>query len=361
MRISKFVRLFLAAVPLVAPASMAFGVDFGGQRIQILVPYEAGGGTDVYARFLAPLLSRALPGQPAVFVQNVPGAGAIAGGNQFEERARPDGLTLIAIGTSLTANYVFRDERVRYDVEGWIPIINSPSGTVVYARDSLGVSDVSQIGSLRDANLVMGANNATGGDLRVLLSLDGLGLKAREVFGLNRGDARPSFERGEFNLNFDSTPAYQSYVVPMVESGLAVPLFSFGVADENGEVIRDPLVADVPTYIEAYRTVNGEDPDGVSHSAWLAMFNLNIMAAKGLALPAGTPRDIVDAYHEAIESVVAEFKNPAYQEQADDIIGPYPQVIGMSGEDVLVRATDLDDEAFAWLSNWLNENYQINP
>jgi hypothetical protein len=349
----------LLAAAMIAAAGQAHAVDFSGKRVEILVPYEAGGGTDIYARFIAPILSKHLPGQPTVIVNNVPGAGAIAGGNQFQQRAKPDGLHLIGIGTSLTSNYVFRDKRVQYKLAEWIPIISSPNGTVVYAHSSLGIKDSSEIAKLRDKDLVMGANNATGGDLRVLLSLDGLGLKAKEVFGLNRGDARPSFERGEFNLNFDSGAAYQVQVEPLVEQKTAVPLYSFGIADDKGNIIRDPLVPEVPTYPEVFKQVNGKEPDGPLHKAWLAMFNLNIMTAKGLALPAGTPDDIVQAYNEAIKGVIGDFAKAEYKAQADEVIGPYPQSIGEGAGVALRAAATFDDETFNWLKGWLAKNYQV--
>ncbi len=97
-------RLMVAAAAMWASAAYAQSADFGGKRVEIIVPYEAGGGTDLYARYLAPFLSAKLPGNPTVIVTNVEGAGAIAGSNQFQERAKPDGLSLIAVAASVTSN-----------------------------------------------------------------------------------------------------------------------------------------------------------------------------------------------------------------------------------------------------------------
>jgi hypothetical protein len=146
----------------------------------------------------------------------------------------------------------------------------------------------------------------------------------------------------------------------MVQSGVAVPIFTLGIADNTGAIVRDPLVPDVPTYIEVYKAMNGKDPEGPEQKAWLAMFNLNIMAAKGLALPAGTPKDIVDTYNKAISEVVAEFSNPKYKSQADDIVGPYPQALGEAAGRALRGAATFDDETFNWLKGWLNKNYQVS-
>jgi tripartite-type tricarboxylate transporter receptor subunit TctC len=346
---------FAAAVLLSVPVLAA--VDFSGKRIEIIVPYEAGGGTDLYVRFIAPLLSEKLPGKPTIIVTNVPGAGAIAGGNQFQQRAKPDGLTLIGIGTSLTANFAMRDARVKYKLDEWIPIIGSPSGTVVYGHSSLGLKGPDDIALLKDKKLIMGANNPTGGDMRVLLSLDGLGFDVQGVFGLNRGDVRPAFERGEFNINFDTTAAYQVQTVPLVQAGTAVPLFTLGMWEPGDKIVRDPLVPDVPTYAEVYRKLHGKDPEGDAYKAWLAVYKLNFLLALGLDLPTGTPREIVDTYHQAIKEVVAEFGNPKYAEQARKIVGPYKQVIGEDAERSLQESADFPDGAYEWLQTWLKTKF----
>jgi hypothetical protein len=323
------------------------------RRVEIIVPYEAGGGTDLYARFLAPIISAKLPGNPAVAVNNVEGAGAIAGSNQFQERAKPDGCTVIAIAASVTSNFVFRDRRVRYKLDEWVPIISSPAGTVVYASSKLGIAGPGDLMKLKDKQLVMGANNPTGGDMRALLSLDLLGLTVKPIYGINRGDARPGFERGEFNLNFDSSQAYPLQVQPLVDAKVAVPLFSFGIADTEGKIVRDPVVPNVPTFHEAYRSVHGKDPSGPAYDAWLAVFNLNVMASKALALPAGTPEPIVATYHKAMAEVVRELQRPEIKDKADDVVGPYPQALGDAAARVLRGAIKFDEQAEAHLREWI--------
>ncbi len=345
-----------AALALCLVPQAAAAADFSGKRIEIIVPYEAGGGTDVYVRFIAPLLADKLPGKPTITVVNVPGAGAIAGANRFQSKAKPDGLTLIGIGTSLTANYAVRDPRVHYKLDEWIPLIGSPSGTVVYGHSSLGVKSIDDFAKLKSAKLVMGANNPSGGDMRVILALQSLGLDTKFVYGLNRGEVRPAFERGEFNVNFDTMAAYQVQAKDLVESGVAVPWFTLGVPDPHGKIGRDPILSDLPTYPEVYKAINGKDPEGPAYDAWLAIHKLNFILALGLDLPAGTPEDIVDTYNQAMKDVVAEFATPKYRDQARNIVGPYAQVIGASGgAAVLMDAAKLSENNYNWLRDWLKK------
>jgi tripartite-type tricarboxylate transporter receptor subunit TctC len=79
-----------AAAALMTP--LAFADNYPTRAITLIVPYSAGGGTDVAARLVAPALSDTLK-QP-VLVVNKPGAGSIIG-IQYAAHAEPDGYTLL--------------------------------------------------------------------------------------------------------------------------------------------------------------------------------------------------------------------------------------------------------------------------
>jgi hypothetical protein len=55
-----------AMAMLSARAATAQDVDFAGQTVELVIPFSQGGGSDVWARFHAPLLARHLPGQPSI-------------------------------------------------------------------------------------------------------------------------------------------------------------------------------------------------------------------------------------------------------------------------------------------------------
>ena len=101
-----------AAVVLSGPVQAA---DFAGKRIEWIIPFQEGGGTDVWARFIVGPLSRELPGKPTIIIRNVPGGGSTTGANQFAQRAKPDGLTLLGTSGSTQFPYLLDDPRVKYD------------------------------------------------------------------------------------------------------------------------------------------------------------------------------------------------------------------------------------------------------
>lgn len=353
-------RTIVFGASLLMPAAAFAEVDFSGKRIELIVPAAAGASADLSARFLAPLIAERLPGKPTIIIQNIAGAGSIAGSNQFQDRAETDGTSLILQTPSSMLNYVFRDSRVHYRIDEWIPIAGSSQGMVVYANKSLGITDAAGLATLDDDDVIMGANNPTGIDLGVLLPLDLLGVKVNPVFGMNRGDIYPGFERGEFTLSFDANAAFQEQIVPLVEEGLAVPLFTLGYADDTGTAQRDPAVPELPHFLEVYENLKGEPLSGPARSAWDAIFNLNVMSTRALFLPAGTPQDVVDTYAAAVNQVIADIEaDPELKAQAEQFIGPAL----MNGETTArnVRAAiNFDDETLAWLKEWLKLKYDVD-
>ena len=146
-----------AALPLAAGAARSQApVSFAGQTIEWIIPFAEAGGSDVWARFLAPFVSRHLPGRPNVVIRNIPGGGSITGANEFAQRARPDGLTFFGASASTQLPFLLGDRRVRYDYAAWTPLVAGPTGGVVYVRPELGVRGAGDIARLRAARPAAG-------------------------------------------------------------------------------------------------------------------------------------------------------------------------------------------------------------
>src|SRR5262245_66680888 len=62
---------------------------YKGKTIRIIVGFSAGGGFDTYARALARHLSKHIPGNPAVIVENMAGAGSLIAANHIYNVAKP--------------------------------------------------------------------------------------------------------------------------------------------------------------------------------------------------------------------------------------------------------------------------------
>ena len=235
--------LQLAALTLTLSGTQlahAQNVSFAGKTIEWVIPFGVGGGSDVWARFNAPFLTKYLPGNPNVVVKNVPGGGSITGTNQFAANAKPDGLTVLGTSGSTQFPYLLGDARVRYDYKNWEVVMASPTGGVAYLSSKYGVKSVSELNKVKGQKLVYGSQGATSLDLVPLLGFRMLGLDVQHVFGMkSRGEGRLAFERGEATIDYQTSSAYIKSSIPLVKEGKAVPLFSWGVTDNKGNLIRD--------------------------------------------------------------------------------------------------------------------------
>jgi tripartite-type tricarboxylate transporter receptor subunit TctC len=351
----KAVGAGLALLAALAPGALP-AADFSGKTIEFVVPFPTAGGSDVWARFFAPFLAEHLPGKPTVVVKNVPGGGSITGTNQFVQRAKPDGLSILGTSGSTQLPYLLDDPRVRYEFKDLIPILVSPTGGVVYVNPELGAKNARDIGKLRGKKMKYGSQGPTSLDLVPVLGFEIMQLDVDPVFGLARGPARLAYERGESLIDYQTSSAYIRNVVPLIKAGKAVPLFSWGVLNDKGEFVRDPTFPDLPHFAEAYEMAYGKKPSGTAYDAFKAFVVAGFAAQKPIFLPKGTPKDIVDTYVQTLDKVV---KMPAFKEKAGDELGDYEQAVGPAAQEAVKVALSIDPKAKAWVKDWLTRRFEV--
>lgn len=356
----KHLKTPLRALAISVAALLPFAAtaqDFSGKTVEWTVPFGVGGGTDVWARFFAPQLSHALTGTPNVVVLNVPGGGSVTGANQFYKRASHDGLSIL--GTSASTQYpaILGDPRVRYDYADWTAVLASPTGGVVYIDPRYGVTGPADIEKLRAEEIRFASQGATALEMPVLLAMKMMGLNIKPVFGMeSRGAGRLAFERGEAGIDFQTASAYLTSVAPLVNSGKAVPLFSMGIVDADGNVARDPSFPDLPTFVEFFEQATGAAPEGASFEAWKALMIAGYSLQKMIVLPKDAPPEMIAAYADAARKIVDA---PDFRERAGDEIGVYPQLVGAEADAALKNALTVDPAIRDFLTNWLSEDYGV--
>ena len=343
-------------LPVFTPSADA-EVNFQGTTVEWIIPFSTGGGSDTWARFNAPFFSKYLPGNPNVIVVNEPGGGSTTGANMFASRARPDGMTFLGTSGSTQFPYLLGDPRVRYEYKDWEIAMVSPTGGVVYTTPATGVKSAEEIGKLTGQKLVYASQGATSLDLVPMLAFDLLGFEVQHVFGFKgRGDGRLAFERGEVNIDYQTSSAYLTNVVPLVERGEAIPLFSYGILDEDGNPQRDPTFPDLPIVEEVYEMLHGKAPSGPDYEAYQAFNTAGFAAQKMMVLPKGTPADIVEAYREAVRKVV---KDPEYLASKEAVLGTYEQVTDRAALALFKRGTTIAPEVRERVVEMLAQKYNV--
>ncbi len=346
----------LGASTLLPSSGAHAAVNFAGQTVTILVPFGVGGGNDLWARFLANFIGKYLPGNPVVVVKNSPGGGSVSGANLFANTAKPDGLTLLVSSGSTQFPYLLGEKRVRYDYKKLNFVLAGPTGGVAYISSKLGVDGLKSLNKLKGQKLYFPSQGVSSLDMVPLLGFRLLGLDVNHVTGFpGRAEGRLGFERGEFNIDYQTT-AYVRSSLPLVQRGEAVPLFAWGLVDKNGKLIRDPNFPDLPHIEEAYEIVHGKKPSGIEWDAFMAFLISGFPAQKLLLLPNGTSPEIIEAYRESCRRMQ---KDPEFMEKRDAMIGEYEQVTDAEGEELFRQATNISPEASNWVREFLSKNYAV--
>jgi len=356
------------AMSLVAAAAATFGlqanagghgIDLTGETVEWIIPFSETGGSAKWANFYAPLLSEALPGQPTVVVKFMPGAGSTKGANYFQEQTYEDGTLIFGSSGSTQFPYLLGDPRVNFEYSDWKVVLASGTGGVAYLPPELAEKmDGMDASGLQDTDFIYGNQGATRLDLVPTLAWEMLGLNVESVMGIKgRGDGRLMFERGEANIDYQTSSSYLSGVTPLVEAGTAVPMMTWGSLDDDGNIVRDPTFPDIPTFKEVCEATEGCETSGEQWDAWKAFFIAGFPAQKMVFLPQGASADAIATYTAAFEAVKARAD---FAEISGARLGQYPQMTGVAAQVAMDSATQVTPEAKAFIVNWLQEKYGVS-
>jgi tripartite-type tricarboxylate transporter receptor subunit TctC len=269
--LARVVLLALAAWSFVLPASAA---DYPDHVIRMIVPFAAGGGTDVLARIIAQNLNDKW-GQPVV-VENQPGAsGAI--GTRTVMKAPPDGYTLLmaSTGALMTVSTGVGDDGP-FDVNKVLSpiVIGAAPPYLLVASPALPVKsteDLIKYAREKPDGITFGSSGVgAASHLSGLLFAGMTGIKMLHVPYKGTGPAVTDLLGGRIDVMFAPGPV----VDQLVQSG---QLRALGVTD----TVRSKFYPDVPPVADAV--------PGYESVGWF-----------GLLAPPGTPREIVDRLNEVI-------------------------------------------------------------
>src|SRR6202166_4770843 len=270
--------LLLLAAAAVFPAGAAKADDYPARAVRIIVPFGAGGPTDVYARSIAEELRKSL--QQTFIIENRPGAGTTIG-TELVAKANPDGYTLLMVSGTQTVNetlYNKKQYQLMRDLVPIAPLIDSDLVLVVHP--SVPAKNLAELlalarakpGTLNFGSSGPGSNYHMAGELlKNLTGIDIVHVPYKGSTGM-----RTDTLSGQIQLLFDSVPT----MAPMVKGGLVRALATSGK-------VRSSTLPDVPTLAEA----------GV------ADFNATLWV--GFMARKGTPQPIVDLLHGKISAILS--------------------------------------------------------
>lgn len=338
------------------PATTTDG-DYAGETVEMIIPLAEGGGTDTWARFVGTELTRSMPGEPGFSPVNDGGGEGISATNRFATAAEPDGTEVLVSTATTVVPWVLGRSEVTYDFNRLTPVLANGTGGVIYARADAGVSGPADLID-RSTPLTFGGISATGLDLTTLVAFDLLDADVEAIFGFEgRGPVNLALQRGEIDIDYQTTSAYGPAVEKIAEDGTVVPLMAFGQLDESGDVIRDPNFPDIPTVPEVYQELNGQEPSGPVFEAYKTMLGLTYTYQKAMWVPQDTPAEAVVTLRESANTLG---RSPEFQDAAAEVLGGYPLLADEELAQSIKAAYTVDSDVRQYVVDLLRTDYQVD-
>jgi tripartite-type tricarboxylate transporter receptor subunit TctC len=185
---ARFLAAFILATGINGNAqAQATGDFFAGKQISLLIGTTPGGGYDAYARALSRYIGRHIPGNPAIIVKNMPGAGGLALANHLYNRAPKDGTEIATVQNGLPFEKLFYmlspgGNNALFDSTkfGWIGSMTQ----TVFVTVTWHASAVKTLQDAMTTEVVLGASTPSADSyVLAMLSNNLLGTKFKVVHG----------------------------------------------------------------------------------------------------------------------------------------------------------------------------------
>jgi tripartite-type tricarboxylate transporter receptor subunit TctC len=288
--LTRLAAIILAAVlgPISAQAE-AVADFYKGKTVRVIIGTGVGGTYGVYGQLVARHFGRFIPGNPAVVMQSMQGAGGFTALNWLGTAAPRNG-TVITIGHINIVHEGLFNTEAKFDPRGflWLGRFTSFASIGVASRKS-GIRSLADVKAHEVAAGAPGAQSVPGQAPVILNRI--AGTKFKVVAGYrSTGESFLALERGEVDVAATSMDALRSLHWPKLESGDLIPIFVQGV--------RLKEFPDAPTL--------GEFGNNEVERAFLGVFNVTAEVGRSLATPPGLPADRLAALRTAYQAMVAD-------------------------------------------------------
>lgn len=279
---------------------------YRGRQVTMIVGTAPGGINDISARFVAHYLGKYIPGNPAIVVENQPGAGGITSANRLANTVAQDGTVIAKLERAVPLMAIQGDPNVHFDPQKltWLGSLSS------YANDAylmlvMATNPIKSVNELKEAgkSITLGGDNAASSNvIYATIAKDILGLNVKVVSGYT--GAAPLFlamQRGEID---GQVVGYSS-----VRTGQRAlwDRHAFRALMQFGRKTRHPDFADIPTAYEL------ADP---AAQALLNFADLQFFISLPFAAPPGVPADRARALQTAFLDMC---KDPAVRADAQKL------------------------------------------
>jgi tripartite-type tricarboxylate transporter receptor subunit TctC len=271
---------------------------YQNKTITVIAGTNAGGTADMRFKTVISTLKKHIPGNPTIIIQYMPGAGGRKAANHIYSAARPDGLTVGAMLSSLVPAAIAGLPGVSYDIDKLIYLGTPYSGHphIFISRRDAGLGDLKKLRSV--PGLRVGAQSVghtiyyTGRMFTYLIGLK----EPNFVTGYSGPELAVALARGEVDVR-------SSHPDGPIKEGWDVNVHSI-IEVPKGQKHAQPRYAELDD-LEAFSRSDEERKLISMHRAFQ-------MTGNSFVLPPGTSKDRVQILQEAMRRT---FKDPQFREE----------------------------------------------
>ena len=269
---------------------------YRGKSVRIIVGFSAGGGYDQYSRLIGRHLSKYIPGNPAIVVENMTGAGSIIAANHTFNAAPKDGTVIGNISGPIILEQLFGNPAIQFDMAKFRYLAVPVGETYVFVvTRKPGVNKFDEIFGPNAKQVTVGGIPGSTVEHAPVLVRDVLGGNLKMVLGYKgTANVRMAIESGEVEGLFNSYTSLKITSFDKMKSGEWLLL-----AQLSEKPIKDLIIPNVPTIPEIAKSEEHRQ---------LLKFGTSTPNEFGkvYVVPPGTPPDRAMALEKAFERVFTD-------------------------------------------------------
>src|SRR6476659_8278423 len=285
---------------------------FEGKTIRLIVGFTAGGGYDAYTRTIGRHMGKHISGNPAIIVENMPGAGSMISANYIYKAAKPDGLTIGHFIGGLFLQQLLGKPGIEFDAAKFNYVgVPAQDNFVLGIAKSTGITDVESWLASKQIVKFGGVASGSGSDDIPNVLKAAIGLPLQLVSGYKgTADVRLAFNSGEVAGLSNSWESTKSTWRKELDSGDLVLVLQ-ATLKPHPELPKIPMALNYAKTEEAKKLIS-------------TVARVHGPTVRPYVLPPGTPKDRVQLIRKAFMDTMndpeflAEAKKANLDINADD-------------------------------------------
>jgi len=292
-----FLTALLAVLVLSVAAPAQAAEDFyKGKTIRFVVGFAAGGGYDLAGRIVGRHIGKHIPGNPAIVVENMTGAGSLIAANYTYNSAKPDGLFVGIWNSAYVLRQALGDKAVRLDARklGWIgaPTKGTPYCAIMAHTGLKSLKDI--VAANRELKMGATGPGSTYDDMPQILNRT-IGTKFKVISGYEgTGTILVAMRRKEVDGGCWTWESARTTARPMLDAKGDDRLIPFAIHSRY----PDAEVKDIPIIPELIK-----DKDNLSaYRTWSGTYEFQ----RPFSVPPGTPKERLQLLRKAFADTMKD-------------------------------------------------------